>query len=44
MSTPRKQVILAAHFPGVNNHTVWSDPDAGSQIAAAPSQGSSHGR
>jgi len=28
-----KQVILAAHFPGVNNHTVWSDPAAGSQIA-----------
>ncbi|MCD0449845.1 NtaA/DmoA family FMN-dependent monooxygenase [Actinocorallia sp. API 0066] len=23
---------LAAHFPGVNNTTVWSDPDAGSQI------------
>ena len=31
--TARKQVILAAHFPGVNNHTVWSDPAAGSQIA-----------
>jgi len=30
---PRKQVHLAAHFPGVNNHTVWSDPQAGSQIA-----------
>jgi FMN-dependent oxidoreductase (nitrilotriacetate monooxygenase family) len=28
-----KQVILGAHFPGVNNNTVWSDPDAGSQIA-----------
>ncbi|WP_371778730.1 NtaA/DmoA family FMN-dependent monooxygenase [Streptosporangium subroseum] len=27
-----KQVILAAHFPGVNNHTVWSDPASGSQI------------
>ncbi len=27
-----KQVILGAHFPGVNNHTVWSDPAAGSQI------------
>ena len=27
MSTkPRKQVILAAYFPGVNNTTVWSDP------------------
>jgi FMN-dependent oxidoreductase (nitrilotriacetate monooxygenase family) len=28
-----KQVHLAAHFPGVNNTTVWSDPAAGSQIA-----------
>ncbi|WP_433257070.1 NtaA/DmoA family FMN-dependent monooxygenase [Streptosporangium sp. CA-135522] len=27
-----KQVILAAHFPGVNNQTVWSDPASGSQI------------
>ncbi|MGX7673748.1 NtaA/DmoA family FMN-dependent monooxygenase [Plantactinospora sp. DSM 117369] len=27
-----KQIILAAHFPGVNNQTVWSDPAAGSQI------------
>ncbi|RIV37565.1 NtaA/DmoA family FMN-dependent monooxygenase [Micromonospora radicis] len=27
-----KQLILAAHFPGVNNTTVWSDPAAGSQI------------
>jgi FMN-dependent oxidoreductase (nitrilotriacetate monooxygenase family) len=27
-----KQIILAAHFPGVNNTTVWSDPAAGSQI------------
>lgn len=27
-----KQVILGAHFPGVNNNTVWSDPQAGSQI------------
>ena len=27
-----KQVILAAHFPGVNNTTVWSDPASGSQI------------
>lgn len=34
MSTakPRKQVILGAHFPGVNNTTVWSDPASGSQI------------
>jgi FMN-dependent oxidoreductase (nitrilotriacetate monooxygenase family) len=28
----RKQVHLAAHFPGVNNTTVWSDPAAGSHI------------
>jgi FMN-dependent oxidoreductase (nitrilotriacetate monooxygenase family) len=27
-----RQVHLAAHFPGVNNTTVWSDPDAGSHI------------
>ncbi|MFI1995757.1 LLM class flavin-dependent oxidoreductase [Actinoplanes sp. NPDC020271] len=27
-----KQIILAAHFPGVNNATVWSDPRSGSQI------------
>jgi alkanesulfonate monooxygenase SsuD/methylene tetrahydromethanopterin reductase-like flavin-dependent oxidoreductase (luciferase family) len=32
MSTPRKQVRLAAHFPGVNNTTVWGDPAAGSHI------------
>jgi FMN-dependent oxidoreductase (nitrilotriacetate monooxygenase family) len=32
MSKPSKQVHLAAHFPGVNNTTVWSDPDAGSHI------------
>jgi FMN-dependent oxidoreductase (nitrilotriacetate monooxygenase family) len=31
MST--KQIHLAAHFPGVNNTTVWSDPRSGSQIA-----------
>src|ERR1700759_4131366 len=31
----RKPVHLAAHFPGVNNTTVWSDPAAGSQIAFA---------
>ncbi|MEW2544199.1 NtaA/DmoA family FMN-dependent monooxygenase [Streptomyces sp. NPDC047002] len=29
---PVKQVHLAAHFPGVNNTTVWSDPEAGSHI------------
>ncbi|OBJ82232.1 NtaA/DmoA family FMN-dependent monooxygenase [Mycobacterium asiaticum] len=28
----RKPVHLAAHFPGVNNTTVWADPTAGSQI------------
>jgi FMN-dependent oxidoreductase (nitrilotriacetate monooxygenase family) len=33
MSTPLKQIHLAAGFPGVNNTTVWSDPAAGSQIA-----------
>ncbi|MBN8950700.1 MULTISPECIES: LLM class flavin-dependent oxidoreductase [unclassified Rhizobium] len=30
--TKKKQVILGAQFPGVNNFTVWSDPAAGSQI------------
>jgi alkanesulfonate monooxygenase SsuD/methylene tetrahydromethanopterin reductase-like flavin-dependent oxidoreductase (luciferase family) len=29
---PRKPVHLAAHFPGVNNTTVWSDPESNSQI------------
>ncbi|AGT10859.1 LLM class flavin-dependent oxidoreductase [Paracoccus aminophilus] len=29
----KKQVILGAQFPGVNNFTVWSHPQAGSQIA-----------
>src|SRR5947208_1890264 len=29
---PRKQIHLAAHFPGVNNTTVWSVPESGSQI------------
>ncbi|WP_435134733.1 NtaA/DmoA family FMN-dependent monooxygenase [Actinacidiphila sp. bgisy144] len=33
MSTQPKQIHLAAHFPGVNNTTVWSDPEAGSHIA-----------
>jgi FMN-dependent oxidoreductase (nitrilotriacetate monooxygenase family) len=32
MSKPIKQIHLAAHFPGVNNTTVWSDPTAGSHI------------
>jgi FMN-dependent oxidoreductase (nitrilotriacetate monooxygenase family) len=27
-----KQIHLAAHFPGVNNTTVWSDPESGSHI------------
>ncbi|MEV7382170.1 NtaA/DmoA family FMN-dependent monooxygenase [Streptomyces lydicus] len=30
---PRKQIHLAAHFPGVNNTTVWADPGSGSHIA-----------
>lgn len=33
MTKPLKQIHLAAHFPGVNNTTVWSDPTSGSQIA-----------
>ncbi len=28
----RKPIHLAAHFPGVNNTTVWTDPTSGSQI------------
>lgn len=32
MSKPIKQIHLAAHFPGVNNTTVWSDPASGSHI------------
>ncbi|MGA4842877.1 NtaA/DmoA family FMN-dependent monooxygenase [Streptomyces sp. G45] len=28
----KKQIHLAAHFPGVNNTTVWADPRSGSQI------------
>ncbi|MFM2078250.1 MAG: hypothetical protein RJA49_2140 [Actinomycetota bacterium] len=31
MNAPLKQIHLAAHFPGVNNTTVWSDPQSGSQ-------------
>ena len=31
-SKPRKQIILGAHFPGVNNTSVWSDPAAKSQV------------
>ncbi|WP_377273824.1 NtaA/DmoA family FMN-dependent monooxygenase [Peterkaempfera sp. SMS 1(5)a] len=29
---PLKQIHLAAHFPGVNNTTVWQDPASASQI------------
>ncbi|MFF8377403.1 NtaA/DmoA family FMN-dependent monooxygenase [Streptomyces sp. NPDC015661] len=32
MSRGRKQIHLAAHFPGVNSTTVWADPRSGSQI------------
>jgi FMN-dependent oxidoreductase (nitrilotriacetate monooxygenase family) len=32
VTPPRKQIHLAAHFPGVNNTTVWSDPRSGSHI------------
>jgi FMN-dependent oxidoreductase (nitrilotriacetate monooxygenase family) len=32
MSGTLKEIHLAAHFPGVNNTTVWSDPRAGSHI------------
>ncbi|HXW78697.1 MAG TPA: NtaA/DmoA family FMN-dependent monooxygenase [Acidimicrobiales bacterium] len=32
MTKTQKQVHLAAHFPGVNNTTVWSDPRSGSHI------------
>ncbi|HEY1280086.1 MAG TPA: LLM class flavin-dependent oxidoreductase, partial [Acidimicrobiales bacterium] len=31
VTRPVKQIHLAAHFPGVNNTTVWSDPGSGSQ-------------
>ncbi|WOC14176.1 NtaA/DmoA family FMN-dependent monooxygenase [Gordonia sp. MP11Mi] len=32
MTETTKQIHLAAHFPGVNNTTVWSDPASGSHI------------
>ncbi|MFF1646074.1 NtaA/DmoA family FMN-dependent monooxygenase [Streptomyces sp. NPDC058240] len=32
MSTATRQMHLAAHFPGVNNTTVWADPRSRSQI------------
>ncbi|MGW1375864.1 NtaA/DmoA family FMN-dependent monooxygenase [Streptomyces sp. NPDC002446] len=31
-ATARRQIHLAAHFPGVNHTTVWADPRSGSQI------------
>ncbi|MEW1723780.1 NtaA/DmoA family FMN-dependent monooxygenase [Streptomyces sp. NPDC093109] len=31
-ATGRKQIHLAAHFPGVNSTTVWTDPRSRSQI------------
>lgn len=35
MTERPRQIHLAAHFPGVNNTTVWSDPDSGSHIEFA---------
>jgi FMN-dependent oxidoreductase (nitrilotriacetate monooxygenase family) len=32
MADPVSPIHLAVHFPGVNNTTVWSDPEAGSHI------------
>ncbi|MFI2212643.1 NtaA/DmoA family FMN-dependent monooxygenase [Streptomyces sp. NPDC020141] len=32
MTALRRRLHLAAHFPGVNNTTVWADPRSGSQI------------
>jgi FMN-dependent oxidoreductase (nitrilotriacetate monooxygenase family) len=32
MTEQPEQIHLAVHFPGVNNTTVWSDPEAGSHI------------
>lgn len=34
MSAAQRQVHVAAHFPGVNNATVWADPASGSHIDA----------
>ena len=31
----KRHIHLAAHFPGVNNTTVWSDPRSGSHIEFA---------
>lgn len=33
MSSSPRRVHLAAHFPGVNNTTIWSDPRSESHIA-----------
>jgi len=30
--TERRRIHLAAHFPGVNSTTIWTDPASGSQI------------
>ncbi|SDQ58915.1 NtaA/DmoA family FMN-dependent monooxygenase [Microbacterium sp. cf332] len=35
MSRSPRQIHLAAHFPGVNSTTVWTDPTSGSQIEFA---------
>ena len=35
MSRSPRQIHLAAHFPGVNSTTVWTDPASGSQIDVA---------
>ncbi|WP_066944525.1 NtaA/DmoA family FMN-dependent monooxygenase [Streptomyces lushanensis] len=32
MTADREPIHLAAHFPGVNSTTVWTDPRSGSQI------------
>ncbi|QAY71601.1 NtaA/DmoA family FMN-dependent monooxygenase [Xylanimonas protaetiae] len=32
MSSATRQVHLAAHFPGVNATTIWTQPESGSQI------------
>ncbi|MFI7484053.1 NtaA/DmoA family FMN-dependent monooxygenase [Kocuria sp. M1R5S2] len=34
MTAAQRQVHVAAHFPGVNNATVWADPASGSHIDA----------
>jgi len=32
---PQKQIHLAAHFPGVNHHTVWTDPSHQAETQSA---------